>query len=76
MRFYNFKLVNKNLRKYGDGCGVIKKKSKTDFDVDLRVPINFRPLKWIITPQQTNSKADYAEINGVQNETKIIEEKS
>jgi hypothetical protein len=29
----------------------------------------------MITPQQTNRKADYAEINRVQNETKIIEEK-
>jgi hypothetical protein len=76
MRLANFKVnPDKNLRKVGRGWAFVKKKSKNDFDIDNRIPINFRPRKWIITQQQINNDASYIEINRVPNETKIIEEK-
>jgi hypothetical protein len=76
MQLANFKLDDNNLRKFGKkGCKFVKKRCKTDFDVDPRVPINSPPIKWMITPEKTNKKANYSEINIVQHETKIIEEK-
>jgi hypothetical protein len=76
MRYANF-IMNpeKTLSKKGKGWTFIKKKNKIDFDVDPRIPIDFRPRKWIITPPQVNIKADYLETNGVQNDMKLIEEK-
>jgi hypothetical protein len=63
MRLANFKLDDKNFRKFGKkGWGFVKKKSKIDFDVGSRVPINFRLLKWMITPQQANMKAAFLEV--------------
>jgi hypothetical protein len=48
MRLANFKISKIKLETF------YRKKGKTDFAVDPRIPINFRPLKWIITPQQIN----------------------
>jgi hypothetical protein len=45
------------------------------FDINNRIPINFRPRKWIITQQQVKTVPEYIDVNRVQNETKIIEEK-
>jgi hypothetical protein len=76
MRLANFKMnPEKAITKKGRGWTFIKKKSKNEFEADPRIPINFRPRKWLITPQQVNKVADYIDVNRVQNETKIIEER-
>jgi hypothetical protein len=76
LRLANFKMnPEKAMGKKGKGWTFSKKKNKIDFDVDPRVPINFRPRKWMITPQQVNKKADYLETNRIQNDMKLIEEK-
>jgi hypothetical protein len=76
MRLANFKMnPEKTISKKGKGWTFIKKKNKNEIKVDPRIPINFRPRKWIITQQQINKKADYIDINRVQNDMKVIEEK-
>jgi hypothetical protein len=66
-------LDNKEIRKQGRGWTFVKKKNV--YEIDPRVPINFRPRHWINTPQQINMKANYGEISRIQNETQIIKEK-
>jgi hypothetical protein len=76
MRLANFKIdPSKYTRKYkgGNAC-FVKRKAKYE-DIDTRIPLNFRPRKWIITNNQINTKHEFKEVNFVQNETKIIDEK-
>jgi hypothetical protein len=50
-RLANFKVnPDKTLTKKGRGWTFIKKKSKNEFDIDRRIPVKFKPRKWIITP--------------------------
>jgi hypothetical protein len=59
MRLANFKMnPEKTISKKGKGWTFIKKKNKNEIEIDPRIPINFRPRKWIITQQQINKKAD------------------
>jgi hypothetical protein len=54
-RLANFKLnPDKSLIKKEKDWVFIKKKGKTDSNVHPRIPVNFKPRKWIITPQQVN----------------------
>jgi hypothetical protein len=76
MRLANFKInPDKKMRRQGKGWTFQKKKNKNDFEIDNRIPIGFRARKWIIAQNQINKIAEYTEVNRVQNETKIIEEK-
>jgi hypothetical protein len=76
MRLANFKInPDRKIHKQGKGWTYQKKKSKNDFEIDNRIPIGFRARKWIIAQNQINKAAEYIEVNRVQNETRIIEEK-
>jgi hypothetical protein len=54
IRLTNNKLDNKEIRKQGRGWTFVKKKNV--YEVDPRIPINFRLRHWMITPQQINKK--------------------